>query len=61
MQAFQMYMSVYLTQPANLPCATKMLKYIEAVRGLAQEGADWRSYDGMGPDQLGAMTEGISN
>ena len=45
MQAFQMYMSVYLTQPANLPCATKMLKYIEVVRGLAQEGADWRSYD----------------
>ena len=45
MQAFEMYMSVYLTQPANLPCATKMLKYIEAVRGLAQEGADWRSYD----------------
>ena len=45
MQAFQMYMSVYLMQPTNLPCATKMLKYIEVVRGLAQEGADWWSHD----------------
>ena len=45
MQAFQMYMSVYLMQPTNLPCATKMLKYIKVVRGLAQELVDWRSYD----------------
>ncbi|RLJ22837.1 hypothetical protein DJ031_00180 [bacterium endosymbiont of Escarpia laminata] len=44
-QAFQMYMSVYLLQPANLPSAVKMLKYMEIVRGLAEEGGNWRSYD----------------
>ena len=38
-------MSVYLLQPANLPCAVKMLKYMEVVRGLADAGGDWRSYD----------------
>ena len=44
-RAFQLYMSVYLLQPANLPCAVKMLKYMEVVRGLADAGGDWRSYD----------------
>ena len=38
-------MSVYLLQPANLPCAVKMLKYMEMVRGLVEEGGNWRSYD----------------
>ena len=68
-----MCMLVYLMQPTNLPCATKMLKYVEVNRDLAQEGVDWRSYDqvfrssavtggvGMGLDQLRAMAEGISN
>ena len=44
-RAFQLYMSVYLLQPANLPSAVKMLKYMEVVRGLADAGGDWRSYD----------------
>lgn len=41
-QAFQMYMSVYLMQFTNLPCATKTLKYTEVVRGL------WRRREPMG-------------
>ena len=44
-RAFQLYMSAYLLQPANLPCAVKMLKYTEVVRELADAGGDWRSYD----------------
>lgn len=40
MQAFKIYMPVYFMQPTNLPCAIKMLKYIQVTRGLAQEGAN---------------------
>ena len=45
LQAFNLYMSVYLLLPANVPLAVKMLKYAEIIRGLAEEGGDWRSYD----------------
>ncbi|RLJ22738.1 hypothetical protein DJ031_00305 [bacterium endosymbiont of Escarpia laminata] len=44
-QAFQLYMSVYLLQPTNLHAAVKMLKYIEVIRGLAEDGGNWRAYD----------------
>ena len=44
-QAFQMYMSVYLLSPMYVHDATKMLKYIEVIRGLAEQGGNWRSYD----------------
>ena len=43
-QAFQMYMSVYLLSPMYVHDATKMLKYIEVIRGLAEQGGNWRSY-----------------
>ena len=45
LQAFNLYMSVYLLLPANVPLAVKMLKYEEIIRGLAEEGGDWRTYD----------------
>ena len=45
LQAFNLYMSVYLLLPANVPLAVKMLKYAEIIRGLAEEGGDWRTYD----------------
>ena len=44
-QAFQMYMSVYLLSPMYVHDATKMLKYIEVIRGLAEQGGNWRAYD----------------
>ena len=31
--------------PTNLPCAVKMLKYMEVVRGLAEEGENCRPYE----------------
>ena len=40
-----MYMSVYLLSPMYVHDATKMLKYIEVIRGLAEQGGDWRAYD----------------
>ena len=45
LQAFNLYMSVYLLLPANVPLAVKMRKYAEIIRGLAEEGGDWWSYD----------------
>ena len=44
-QAFQMYMSVYLLSPMYVHDATKMLKYIEVIRGLAEQRGNWRAYD----------------
>ena len=46
LQAFNLYMSVYLLLPANVPLAVKILKYAEIIRGLAEEGVcDWQTYD----------------
>ena len=71
-RAFQLYMSVYLLQPANLPCAVKLLKYMEVVRGVGRCGGRLavlrcRLSDlegslrvGLGLHQLGALAEGIS-
>ena len=44
-QAFQLYMSVYLLAPANALLAVKMLKYMEVIRRLAEQGGNWLSYD----------------
>ena len=44
-QAFQLYMSVYLLAPANVLLAVKMLKYMEVIRRLAEQGGNWLSYD----------------
>ena len=38
-------MSVYLLAPANVLLAVKMLKYIEVIRRLAEQGGNWQSYD----------------
>ena len=43
-QAFQLYMSVYLLAPANALLAVKMLKYMEVIRRLAEQGGNWLSY-----------------
>ena len=43
LQAFNLYMSVYLLLLANVPLAVKILKYAEIIRGLAEEGGDWRT------------------
>ena len=43
-QAFQLYMSVYLLAPANALLAVKMLKYMEVIRHLAEQGGNWLSY-----------------
>ena len=40
-----MFMSVYLLSPMYVHDATKMLKYIEVIRGLAEQGVNWRAYD----------------
>ena len=45
LQAFNLYMAVYLLKPANMPLAVQMLKYAKIIRGLADAGGDWRSYD----------------
>ena len=38
MKAFHLYMSVYLMQPANLPSAGKMLKYMQVIQNLYDQG-----------------------
>ena len=38
-------MSVYLLAPANVLLAVKMLKYIEVIRRLDEQGGNWQSYD----------------
>ena len=46
MKAFHLYMSVYLMQPSNLPSARKMLKYMQVIQNLYdQGGGDWQAYD----------------
>ena len=44
-KAFHLYMSVYLMQPDNLPSARKMLKYMQVIQNLYDQGGDWRAYD----------------
>ena len=44
-QAFQLHRSVYLLAPANALLAVKMLKYMEVIRRLAEQGGNWLSYD----------------
>ena len=38
-------MSVYLLAPANVLLAVKMLKYMEVISRLAEQGGNWQSYD----------------
>ena len=38
LQAVNLYLSVYLLLPANVPLVVKMLKYAEIIWGLAEEG-----------------------
>lgn len=44
-EAFQIFMSVYVSHPTHLPNAPKMLKYIDTIRRLADQDADWHGYD----------------
>ena len=44
-RAFQIYMSIYLTQPIHYPEAPAMLKYIQTIRDLSERGSNWQGYD----------------
>ena len=44
-RAFQIYMSIYLTQPVHYPEAPAMLKYIQIIRDLSERGSNWKGYD----------------
>ena len=44
-RAFQIYMSMYLTQPIHCPEAWAMLKYIQTIHDLSERGSNWQSYD----------------
>ena len=45
LQAFEIYQSVLLLQPSNLPDAGALLMYIETIRKMYERGSDWWSYD----------------
>lgn len=45
LKAFEIYQSVLLLQPSNLPDANALLMYIETIRNMYERGSDWRSYD----------------
>ena len=42
---FQVYMSIYLSQPLRAPEAPALLKYQQTIQNLAERGGGWRSYD----------------
>ena len=44
-QAFQVMMSVYLSQPARAADAPALLKCQQVMQDLAERGGDWRTYD----------------
>lgn len=44
-KAFQIYMSIYLSQPVHYHEAPPMLKYIQTIRDLSERGYNWQVYD----------------
>ena len=38
MKAFHLYMSVFIMQPANLPSTRKILKYMQVIQNLYEQG-----------------------